>query len=314
MGGKRGLILKLGFACNNNCLVCSQAHNKGIREMNLTEIEKYLEQGIESGAGSLVLTGGEPTIRHDLVEIVGTAKRLGYREITLQTNGRMLCYKDYCKRLAEAGVTSTMIGFHGARAETHDYISQFKGAFDQAIEGIKNTRELGGSVTVNYIINKINYKETPKAAQVFIDLDIRKLLLSFVSCNGNVLRNADKIYPTMSEVKSYMHKSLDIAIASSLTVRVCAYPFCFLSGYEKYCEELYAPVRDVRDAQSVEMDFDDKSRAWSRCKGPQCKECRFEPVCGGPEIEYTKRFGWSEFKPVEGKKARSAEEIVKGEF
>jgi MoaA/NifB/PqqE/SkfB family radical SAM enzyme len=306
----RSFSLKLGFACNNNCLSCSQAHKKHLGELSTEKVKSFLTEAIQKGQKTLILTGGEPTVRPDLVEIVEFAKNSGFKRIVLQTNGRMLSYKKYCSKLARAGVKRFMFGFHGAKPETHNFVSQSNDAFEQSVQGIKNLKELGRQVIVNFVANKLNYTEMPEAAKLFIGLKVDKSIFSFISCSGNALDNIDLLLPRMSEVMPYFHEALDTAIAGGLTARTCSYPFCFLKGYEKCCEELYAPLRSIRYADVFHEDFEENYDKTMRCKGPMCGKCGFDAVCIGPRKEYPEKFGWSEFKPALGLKIGSADDLL----
>jgi len=309
---KKSFTLKLGFSCNNNCLSCSQTDRVRLGDLSTAEVKNLLEDGRKDGYSLLVLTGGEPTIRPDLVEISGFANSIGYKQIVLQTNGRMLCYMGFCRKLIGAGVNRYMFGISGQNAELHDFVSQYPGAFNQAIQGIKNLKELEQEVTVNYIVNKLNYKGLPDAVELLVGLGVNKALFSFMSCAGNARKNIDLLLPRMSKVESYIHSALDIASKAGLTARACGYPFCFLQDHESECEELYFPLRAVRDAESFYADFDKVNKQTSKCKASICASCKYEIVCGGPEKAYVEKFGWNEFTPVKGRKVKSASEILKG--
>ena len=309
---EKSFTLKLGFSCNNNCLSCSQANKARLGDLGTEEVKSLLESGRGDGCSLLVLTGGEPTTRPDIIEICEFARGLGFKQIVLQTNGRMLCYMGFCRKLVEAGVNRYMFGICGPGAELHDFVSQCPGAFDQAIQGIKNLKELKQGITVNYIVNKLNYKGLPDAVELLVSLGVNKALFSFMSCMGNARKNIDLLLPRMSEVEPYIHSALDKASEAGLAARACGYPFCFLQDHELECEELYSPLRTIRDKESLCLDFDKMSRQTSKCKASKCGQCRFDFVCGGPEKAYVEKFGWSEFKPVPGRKVKSASEILKG--
>ncbi|MEM4662728.1 MAG: radical SAM protein [Candidatus Diapherotrites archaeon] len=304
------LDLKLGFKCNNNCLSCPQAHRRGLGDLSTAEVKKLLEKGREHGANEVVLTGGEPTVRPDILEIISYAKDLGYEFIQLQTNARMLYYKEFCKKLIKAGITDFAPAVHGPNAEVHDYLVQSPGAFGQAIKGIKNLKELGQYVIMNSVINKINYKLLPETAKLFVDLNVDQYQFAFIHCVGNAKKNIDTLLPKKSEVMPYLHKALDIGINAGIKVMVEAYPYCFMRGYEKYCSELYMPPAEIMDAEGIVEDFDKLRRETGKLKGPRCKECRYDLICEGPWKEYPEKFGWDEFVPVDGPKIKNPGEIL----
>ncbi len=304
------LDIKLGFKCNNNCLSCPQAHRRFLGDMTTSQIKKELIGGREHGATEVVFTGGEPTVRSDLLELVYFAKEIGYESVQLQTNGRMLSYKKLAEKLVSAGVNDFCIGLHSHEAKYHDFLTRSPGAFDQTVEGIKNLVELGQHVAINSVIHKLDFEYLPKRAELAVKLGVSQFQLAFIHCVGNAWKNMDLLCPRKSKVKPFVHKALDVVIEAGLTTMVEAYPYCFMEGYEKYCSELYMPHAEVRDVEGVIENFDELRQMTSKVKCEKCKECRFYFVCEGPWKEYPQKFGWSEFKPVKGKKVKSMEELL----
>jgi len=98
------LDLKLGYACNNNCIHCVIKDNydscvkKGIN-INLSTLDCYelMKIARKEGAKYMTLTGGEPTLRKDIFDILHYAKSLNFR-IFLQSNGRAFYYLPFTKK------------------------------------------------------------------------------------------------------------------------------------------------------------------------------------------------------------------------
>jgi MoaA/NifB/PqqE/SkfB family radical SAM enzyme len=300
------LDLKLGFKCNNNCLSCPQAHRRHLGDLSTEQAKALILAGLKDGAKELVLTGGEPTVREDLIELVSFARENGYERVQLQTNARMLSYVSLAKKLIDAGITEFCVGLHSDKAEIQEFLTQSPGSFNQTIAGIKNLVGLGQQVTINSVIHKLDFKRLPKRAELAVDLGVQQFQLAFIHCAGNAMKNIDLLLPRKSEVKPFVHRALDIAIDAGVRTMVEAYPYCFMEGYEKYCSELYMPSSEIRDAEGVIEDFG-KSRVESgKAKGPDCPNCRFFAVCEGPWKEYPEKFGWGEFRPVKGEKVSRA--------
>ncbi|UCD07646.1 MAG: radical SAM protein [Candidatus Aenigmatarchaeota archaeon] len=303
------LDLKVGFSCNNNCRFCVQAHKKHLGDRTMEELEREMDKGIETECEEIVFTGGEPTIRNDIIELVKYAKDAGYRIIQLQSNGRMFSYMDFVKKLIKAGANDFSPALHGHIPEIHDYLTRSPGAFNQLIQGIKNLRELDQHILTNSVVNKINYKYLPEFARLFVSLKVNQFQFAFIHAIGNAWENFDSMVPRKSDVKPYIHRALDIGINADLGVMVEAYPFCFMQGYEKYCAERFMPSTEIRYADLYVEDFEKDRKKSGKKKFPQCKRCKFDLICEGPWKEYPEKFGDSEFKPVKGEKIRSIDKI-----
>ncbi|NIO20596.1 MAG: radical SAM protein [Candidatus Aenigmarchaeota archaeon] len=304
------LDLKVGFSCNNNCRFCVQAHKRELGDRTTEELKKEMDKGIKTGCEGIVFTGGEPTIRKDIIELVKYAKDAGYRIIQLQSNGRMFSYKDFVKKLIEAGANEFSPALHGHTSEIHDYLTRSPGAFDQVIQGIKNLRELNQYILMNSVINKVNYKYLPNLARLFVSLKVAQFQLAFIHAIGNARKNFDSMVPKKSLVKPYIQRALDIGIGGGVDLMVEAYPFCFMQGYEKYCAERFMPSTEIRYPDLFVEDFERDRKKSGKKKFPQCKKCRYDLICEGPWKEYPEKFGDSEFKPVEGRKIKSVKEII----
>jgi len=301
--------VKLGFRCNNNCLCCPVDHLKRLGDQPLAKIKEELLEGIRRGAKEVVLTGGEPTVRPDIVEIVKFCKEAGYEFIQIQSNGRMFSYKSLCEKLIDAGVTEFSPSLHGPRAEIHDYFTRSPGAFNQVVQGIKNLKGLGQTVIINSVITKFNYKLLPETARLLVGLGVDQYQFAFPHLVGAAWKNADLICPKKSVIEPFVKKGLDVGIKAGISVMVEAYPFCFLKGYEAYSSDLFTPPADVMYSTGLIPNEHLKRKKTAKVKNEKCKKCRFYNICEGPWKEYPERFGWSEFKPVEGEKFKSKEEL-----
>ncbi|MCL5773666.1 MAG: radical SAM protein [Firmicutes bacterium] len=98
-----GFDLEVGTACNNNCIFCSAASRTS--DFSTEQVLKLLkEHGAEGGV--LCITGGEPTIRPDFLQIISTATTAGYNNILLQSNGRAFADPELAKKVVSLGFTT----------------------------------------------------------------------------------------------------------------------------------------------------------------------------------------------------------------
>lgn len=295
------LDIKVGFQCNNRCLFCVQG-DKRFSHPNKSdqEIRKILKK-MKKDHDGVVFTGGEPTIRKELIEWVRYAKKLGYLSIQIQTNGRMFSYKDYCKALMKAGANEFSPALHGSTAKIHDSLTQALGSFKQTVQGITNLRKLNQNIIVNSVVTRMNYKDLPNLARLLVNLKVNQFQFAFMHINGIVLKNPkliEKIVPRYHESMPYIKKGLDIGIKAGIRVMVEAVPYCFMKDYEKYISELYIPFGSVVDDKIVLLDYGAYRKNEGKSKGPQCRKCIKNKVCEGPWREYPEIFGWFEFEPI----------------
>lgn len=105
--------------------------------MTTIQWKQVIKQCWDLGIPHIIFTGGEPTLRDDLPELIAFAKSQG--QITgLNTNGRRLANKDFLKTLVDAGLDHIQITFRSANASIHDRLVSHPGAWEETIAGIKN--------------------------------------------------------------------------------------------------------------------------------------------------------------------------------
>lgn len=297
----RRLDLKVGFQCNNRCLFCIQGDKRNFCPNKTdTEIRQILLQRRKTNS-SIVFTGGEPTVRKELVSWVAYAKVLGYDPIQIQSNGRMFSYLDYCRALIRAGANEFSPAIHGSTAKIHDFLTQVPGSFKQTVQGIKNLRKLNQYIITNTVVTKINYRDLPRLAELLVNLQVDQFQFAFMHISSKIKDDKkllDLVVPRYSEVTPYIKKGLEIGHKAGIRVMAEAMPYCFMKGYEQFISEQYIPQSSVID-NDIELD---KYEVWrknkGKARGPSCQQCKRNTICEGPWKEYPEIFGWDEFKTI----------------
>jgi 12,18-didecarboxysiroheme deacetylase len=157
--------------CNLKCVHCyAQSEDKDYSNEMTTEEAKVMIDDLSSwGAPVLLFSGGEPTLRRDLVELMQYAKSKGMR-VVISTNGTQIT-PEKAVQYAEVGLSYVGVSLDGGR-ETHDKFRGFPGSFDKAIEGIRNSRAAGIKVGLRMTVNKRNWQDINELFDVMEAEDI----------------------------------------------------------------------------------------------------------------------------------------------
>ncbi len=145
--------------CNENCLYC---HHDGMddsqEEMNADEIYRICEIVKNIGVRKIRISGGEPLIRKDIVEIVSKIASLDFDDISITSNGTLL--GKYAKDLKEAGLNRVNISLDTLNPETYKKVTT-KNLLESAKNGILKAVEVGlYPVKINMVLMKgINENE-----------------------------------------------------------------------------------------------------------------------------------------------------------
>jgi radical SAM protein with 4Fe4S-binding SPASM domain len=146
--------------CNLHCKHCyiSAEDRKYSDEMTTAEAEKFIADLAEMRVPVLLLSGGEPLIRSDIFHLSRFATDRGLRVI-LSTNGTLIT-PEVAKSIEESGMKYAGVSLDGLR-ETHDEFRCMSGAFDRALEGIRNCMKLGIKTGIRFTINSDNKDDLP---------------------------------------------------------------------------------------------------------------------------------------------------------
>jgi radical SAM protein with 4Fe4S-binding SPASM domain len=174
--------------CNQKCLHCYAAGQDYAEKKELTteEWKKIIDKCRKVCIPQLTFTGGEPTRRDDLVELIDYAKWFVTR---LNTNGVLLT-QDLCKKLYEASLDCVQITFYSSNEDEHNKLVGANN-FDKTVQGIKNAIEANLPISINTPLCSLNknYLETLKY--------LHELGIKYVSCSaliiaGNATKDASK--------------------------------------------------------------------------------------------------------------------------
>ena len=300
--------IKTGFSCNNNCVHCVIADKRRLlkkegreTDRNTREILEQMQQARKDGISKLVLTGGEITIRDDFFEILKQARQLGFR-VGIQTNGRMFCYDEFARKVAQTCSAKYTVALNGPKPEIHDKISRCEGAFKQTVQGIKNLIAQNQVVYGKIVISRYNLRYLAELVELFHQLGARSVNIAFPHAQGNAELYFEQVVPTYTELKPQLDKVIATSKRWGIWVVFEAVPLCFLGGEEIRASEIRMGASQLRDLVGINPEYQETRKNIAKIKAPQCANCKYDNICEGPWIEYPERRGFDEFNPVPGDK------------
>ena len=161
--------------CNQKCLHCYAAGQPmgETPELSTEQWKTVLETLRQANIPQVTITGGEPTLREDLAELVEAAAWFVTR---LNTNGRLLT-PELCAGLYEASLDSVQVTLYSAEGNIHNQLVGVNG-FNDTVQGIRHAVEAGLIVSVNTPLCSLNthYAETLRF--------VHSLGVRYVTCSG----------------------------------------------------------------------------------------------------------------------------------
>jgi MoaA/NifB/PqqE/SkfB family radical SAM enzyme len=307
------LDLKTGTDCNSNCVFCVIGDDLFTGDRTFEDCCEELRLA-RATSEDVVFTGAEVTIRPDFLRLVAAARRLGYRNIQIQTNGRRFAYLDFCKAAIAAGANEFSPSIHGHVARLHDGLTRSPGSFDQIVAAIRNLRALGQRIVTNTVATRQNMRHLPALARLLVDLGVDQYQLAFPHPTGHAATYFNGVVPRMRELAPHVMAALQVGVDAGVRCLAEAMPYCQLPGHERRVAELHIPPTEIAYEGFVVPDYARDRMERGKTRFPQCASCRFEPMCEGPWREYPAVVGGDEFQPVAGPRVVDAAVVLDSRF
>jgi pyrroloquinoline quinone biosynthesis protein E len=194
-----GLLAELTHRCPLQCSYCSNPLEleRVNKELTTAEWVSVMEQAGAMGILQVHLSGGEPTARKDLEEIVAAASKSG-----LYTNlitAAVLLNRQRLEGLAARGLDHVQISFQDTDAENAERIGAYPDAQKKKLEVAAWTKELGLPLTVNAPIHRQNIHNVPRYIELALELGAQRLEVAHVQYYGWAYLNRAALIPTYDQ-------------------------------------------------------------------------------------------------------------------
>jgi MoaA/NifB/PqqE/SkfB family radical SAM enzyme len=155
--------IKLTNRCDQRCVFCKSPKNMA-NHIPSDEVAEVLPR-LARRTAFLTLSGGETLLSERLEEHVREARRGGFKEVEVQTNGMQLAEPGRVRRLKEAGLTNLLISLHAHEPSLSDRLTGTQGGFHRTVAGIERSLEAGLSVSLCHVICEGNFRVMPTYAR-----------------------------------------------------------------------------------------------------------------------------------------------------
>jgi cyclic pyranopterin phosphate synthase len=311
----------VGAVCNNNCLFCMESDREERRAnneaMSIERVRSALEQ--RAGAEEVCFTCGEPTTRADLPELATLARGIGFRRISVMTNGRRLSYAPYAASLARAGVNRFYVSIHGHTQALHEGLTRTPGSFAQTVAGLDAVARLAPSGVELHTSTVVTRRSVPHLREIHRFLrshGARHVVFNALQVLGRADEHFDRLVPRYTEVTRAFLELLEGAGESPVWAFAVDMPACttepipaFHRGFVEQHLHLnvegvpslvgYIDRRQLGAGRDLILVTREDVNAAGREKRAECARCVHDAACEGVWSGYVRRYGWEEMVPVE---------------
>ncbi len=201
--------------CNQQCVHCYAAGQELVSEEELSteDWKRIIDKCRMAGIPQITFTGGEPTMRDDLVELIDHSRWFVTR---LNTNGIRLT-KELCKQLMDASLDSTQITFYSCDEEIHNKLvgaPQYK----NTLAGIENALEAGLNISINTPLCTLN-KDYAKTLEFLHEKGVTYVTCSGLITTGNACgEESQNMQLSKDEIKAVLKEAVDYCYSHDMEI------------------------------------------------------------------------------------------------
>jgi pyrroloquinoline quinone biosynthesis protein E len=209
-----GLLAELTYRCPLQCPYCSNplAMNRAERELTTAEWQKVMRQAGELGVLQIHLSGGEPTVRQDLEQILEAAVTANLYT-NLITSGVTLT-RDRLARLADLGLDHVQLSIQDVDPANAERISGYKGGSEKKREVARWVKDLGLPLTINAVVHRHNIESLPGIIDYAVEVGAGRLEVAHTQYYAWALKNRAALIPTREQFRK------SVAITSAARERL----------------------------------------------------------------------------------------------
>jgi radical SAM protein with 4Fe4S-binding SPASM domain len=298
--------MALTFRCQNDCIHCYAGGPHETPELTTAQWKNVVDKLSEIGVFILTFTGGEPTLREDLPELLLYAQNKGM--VTgLITNGRKLKDESYVETLEKSGLDFVQVTLESHKPAVHDKMTSVKGSWKETVAGIRNAVQSKIYVSTNTTLSKYNAADFLTTIDFIKGLDVDAFGCNSLIYSGKAPSASEEFALSVDELNVFLPQIRDKAHMLGLKflwytpTQYCKFNPVQLELGVKSCtaamiNACVGPNGDVYPCQSYFESLgnilsDSWEKIWSnplavklRSRSyveEKCKDCSQLQVCGG---------------------------------
>ncbi|MCQ0093099.1 pyrroloquinoline quinone biosynthesis protein PqqE [Roseovarius sp. M141] len=195
------VLAEITHRCPLQCPYCSNPveMDRATSELSTEEWQRVLQELADLGVLQIHFSGGEPTARKDLLELVQCATDVGLYS-NLITSGVLLS-RDRLAALSDAGLCHVQVSFQASDETLANRIGGYRRGHAKKLEAAKWVRDIGLPLTVNAVVHRQNLHELPDLINMAVALDADRLEVANVQYYGWALKNRAALMPSEAQIE-----------------------------------------------------------------------------------------------------------------
>lgn len=229
----RELKIEITRRCPLECLHCSSdGMPHAVEMLSVGRVCDLVREFARMGGQRLCISGGEPLCYEGLPAIIDVCHRTGMETVLYTTgissvNGSLQSISDWMLTLLAGKGVSVIFSLHGARARTHDLLTQVEGSFETTMAALVRAVNAGLRSEVHVVPMAINLQELPAISELTASMNVKRVSwLRFVpqgrgAVNREVLQLSKDQFGQLARTRTklkQMHESMRIRTGAPFNV------------------------------------------------------------------------------------------------
>ncbi len=287
-------LIFVWYNCNESCFFCS-AEVKDRKHINYSTLQilKIIHEKRKDN-NEVEFIGWEVLIRKDAILLFQFCKKLGYKKISIETNGTKLADFSFFESILQAGVTNLVMSIHGSSPEINDMHTWLKKSFQMKQEALENASILSEKyefeMFTNYVVTLKNIEDVPR----FIGY-IQKYtyLKNYIFAFCRPLPLYEETYGEYLVPFSLLKKVFD-SLPLDKKIRIQYLPYCVLDPEKN--EVFQEGFFKWKKQSTTRIDWDGKIRSLENAIQDhtlyfhECESCKYKNSCRWVWAEYADFF------------------------
>ena len=305
---RKSAYLAICYVCNEKCRFCPcSADEKNARMITgIAEIRNAVDGMAEEGVTEITVSGGEPTMHPDFLEIVRYIQSKGMK-LTVLTNSERFAderFSDSFLDIADRSSVKIITTLHSEKAAEHEAANQTTGSFHRTVRGLLKLSESGIRVIVKHCITKVNYRDLVSFYDFCEDtfrqeVDIQLCSIDYCGIPEEKLSEEMLSFP---ELRPYLEAMFDRNIEKKkaggkrklycINMPLCSCDAFYWKEYLQDCrKKMYDEYKDPHKKNMSEVSNN------VGVDGDACKTCKVYSICSGTYHSAFQHFGDKIVKP-----------------
>ncbi len=283
-------LLKVGYACNNRCLFCHSHRERDTAPASTAALAERIGEARRRGLRMIVYSGGEPTIRPDIAQLIELPRALGL-DLGFVSNGRRFSQRPFVDACHRRGLRYAYVSLHGACAETHNTLVG-AAAYDQVLAGIAHVAALGNvALTVNTVVCRENLGQLEAIVRLLAGIGNLRIKFSVLEGKGAAMDAFRTLSVPLGVVAQRIYEALAfgeqlVAGRSDVQFGHDGLPPCLAAAHSRYHDDLRANgILFMSEAFEDRLyPVDERNKA----QGIACATCALCETCAGIFAAYVR--------------------------